>query len=450
MDEKFSKFKNTYLRECQQCGECFKHCDAYRVTQIPIFLYLKEFFEKQTRSREIMRFLNACTYCKAHDEACVNKIDLSVLLPAIKFNLSRKYPWYTWAPSKTPVFAAKIIKSPRFHSFVRYLTHLLIPQDFRAAFEEYRKPRPREVVLFSGFGIQALENQYYTLLDIFKKLDLDFGLIEGAYRKPVCCGAIHFEVGNFDYGTYLLTNLIKELKKFGTKKVIVYCATCFYGLQKLAPQLIEDYDFEIIHASGYLAEILKTKRKSLLQTPRGKNSVFTIHDSCHLAHSGDTVSIRKLLSSLPNIKISEMKHNRKAALCDAALLIQSLNNPFSLFSRTYTFPIIAEAIDSKADVLCSLCPGCHTILTLFSADIRTILKGKTPKMPVKNWVSILGEYLGIRRRDLLTYRLSHLISSPFQESGLWFLWQVLKAMVRGYFGKATPSSVQVLKNINAK
>jgi len=445
MFEEFSKFKDTYLRECQQCGTCFARCDAYRRTKIPVFLYLKDFFESQSRSREIMKFLSACTYCKAHDEACVNKIDLSVLLPAIKFSLSRKYTWYTWGPPKTPLFAAKIIRSSRFHSFVRYLTYLLIPQEFRAKFEEYRKPRQREVVLFSGCGIQALENQYFTLLDIFKKLNLDFGLIEGAYQKPICCGAIHFEVGNFEYGRFLLTNLIEELKKFGTKKVIVYCATCYYCLKKIAPQLIEDFDFEIIHASGYLAELLKTKRKGLLQAPKGKSIVFTIHDSCHLAHSGDTESIRNLLSRLPDSKIAEMKHNKKTAFCDAALLFRSLNNPFSLFSRSYTFPIIAEAIDSKADALCSLCPGCHTILTLFSSNIGAIMRGKTPKMPVMNWVSILGEYLGIKRRDMLTYRLSHLIASPFQESGLWFLWQALKAMVRGYFGKVTPSSVQVIK-----
>jgi hypothetical protein len=142
-----------------------------------------------------------------------------------------------------------------------------------------------------------------------------------------------------------------------------------------------------------------------------------------------------LLGELPDVKIAEMKHHKKTALCDTAILLQSMRNPFALFSRRYTFPIIAEAMESNATTLCSLCPGCHSILTLFSADITTILRGRMPKMPVKNWVAILGEYLGITRRDLLTYRLSHLICSPFRESGLWFLWQVMKALVKGYFGK---------------
>jgi Fe-S oxidoreductase len=437
MFQEFSEFKDRYLLECKQCGTCFKRCDAYRKTKIPVFLYLKDFFQNYTKSSEIMRFLSACTYCKAHDNACVNHIDLSILLPALKFTLSKKYPWYTWVPANTPSFAAKFLRTARFFYFIRYLTQLLIPREFRAKFEEYRQPKQRDVVLFSGCGIQALENQYFTILDIFQKLKINFGLIEGSYRKPICCGVIAFETGNFNYGLFLLSNLIEELKKFGTKKVIVYCASCYYGLKKIAPQLLNNFDFKIMHASGYLAEVLRNKGKSLLHAPGGKSQVFTIHDSCHLAHSGDTESIRNLLAELPDTKIVEMKHNKENALCDAGILLKSMQNPFSLFSRNYTFPIIAEAMESNAAALCSLCPGCHTILTLFSADIMTIMRGKTPKMPVKNWVSILGEYLGIKRRDLLTYRLSHLVSSPFQESGLWFLWQAVKALVNGYFGRRT-------------
>lgn len=435
MFQEFSKFKDRYLRECQQCGTCFQRCDAYKTTKIPIFLYMKDFFKTQARSNEIMSFLHACTYCKSHDNACVNHIDLSLLLPVLKFTLSKKYPWYTWVPANTPSFAARFLRTPRFFYFVRYLTHLLIPREFRAKFEENRLPKPRDVILFCGCGIQALENQYFTILEIFKKLHINFGLIEGSYRKPICCGLIAFETGNFDYGIFLLSNLIGELRKFQTKKVIVYCASCYYGLKKIASQLVSDFDFEIVHASGYLAEILKSKGKSLLHAPGGKSQIFTIHDSCHLAHSGDTASIRNLLMELPDVKIVEMKHNKENALCDTAILLQSMRNPFSVLSRKYTFPIIAEAIESNAAVLCSLCPGCHTILTLFSADIMTILRGKSPKIPVKNWVSILGEYLGIKHRDLLIHRLSHLVSSPFQESGLWFLWQAIKALIKGYFGK---------------
>lgn len=435
MTWEFSEFIKKYISECKECGKCFERCYAYKKTNYPIFKHLKAFFEKRTNYKKIKKFLNSCLYCKNCNNACVSGLDRPLLIPAIKFNLYKINTSYTWTPGNIPNILAKPIRSPRFYYFLRYLNQLIIPEESRSKFNDYRAPQNRDVVFFSGCGIQLLENQYYNILDILEKLNIDFGLIDGSYHGPICCGAIHFEIGNFKYGQFLLKNLIKQIKKFGTNKVIVYCATCYYSLKKLAPNLIKDYNLEIMHASEYIAEILKNKEKKILKAPERENQVITIHDSCHLAHSGDTVSIRNLLSILPSTSISEMKHNKMHALCDAFLILRSLNNPFSFILNNHSLPIVDEALETKADILCTLCPGCHTIQTIFGNDIWTILGKKKQKIPIKNWVTILGEYLGIKRRDMLIYRFSHIISFPFKESGIWYLWQVLKAIINGYFGK---------------
>jgi hypothetical protein len=172
-----------------------------------------------------------------------------------------------------------------------------------------------------------------------------------------------------------------------------------------------------------------------LKMPDGKKQVLTIHDSCHLAHAGDTESIRNLISLLPGARISEMKHHKENAYCDAYQVLKALNNPLTLMLRDDIIPIIDEAVESGADALCSLCPGCHALLTIFGADFLTILGKKQRRIPIKNWVAILGEYLGIKRRDMLTYRFSHLLTFPFRLSGLWYLWQAFKALIYGFFGK---------------
>jgi Fe-S oxidoreductase len=284
-----------------------------------------------------------------------------------------------------------------------------------------------------------LEDQYYTLLEILVKLNFNFGLIEGLFDKPTCCGAELIEYGQFEYGIYLLKNLVKEIRKFKTKKIMVYCATCYYGLKKLAPQLIEDYDLEIIYIADYFAEFLrKDNNIELLKPLNNKDNVITIHDSCHLAHSGDTSSIRKLLSVLPKVKLSEMKHNKENTLCDLYCIFRELNNPLKLILKKDILPIIDEAVESKANVLASLCPGCHAFLTIFGDGFTSALGLTKKRIFVKNWVSILGEYLGIRKKDMLNYRLSHFITIPFKESGLWYLLQFLKAFVRGYMGLKEP------------
>jgi Fe-S oxidoreductase len=321
------------------------------------------------------------------------------------------------------------------------LNNYLIPKTNREKYSKYRKPKTRDVVFFSGCGIQMLESQYHTLLEIFIKLNLNFGLIEGLFDKLVCCGAISFGLGKYEYGMYLLKNLIEEIKKFNTKKVIIYCATCYYGLNNLAPQLIEDYSLEIIHAADYITEILKKEEnKKLLITLKDKSQTVTIHDPCHLAHSGEVSSIRKLFSALPKIKILEMKHHEENSLCDLYCLIRELNNPLKMMMKKDLLPIIDEAVESNADVLCSCCPGCHAFLTIFGDGFTSALGLTKKRILVKNWVSILGDYLGIRKKEMLNYRLSHFITIPFKESGLWYLLQILKAFVRGYIGLKFPKT----------
>jgi hypothetical protein len=81
-------------------------------------------------------------------------------------------------------------------------------------------------------------------------------------------------------------------------------------------------------------------------------------------------------------------------------------------------------------------------LSIFGQDIFTLLGKKKPRIPVINWVAILGEYLGIEREDMLTYRFKHVITLPFKKSGLWYIWEVFKAFVRGYVGKKEPKPIQ--------
>jgi hypothetical protein len=101
-------------------------------------------------------------------------------------------------------------------------------------------------------------------------------------------------------------------------------------------------------------------------------------------------------------------------------------------------PIIDEAVESNADMLCTLCPNCHAAITIFGDGFTSALGLTKRRIPVRNWVTIFGEYLGIRMKDMLTYRLTHFITIPFKESGLWYILQGLKSFIRGYIGLKEP------------
>jgi Fe-S oxidoreductase len=443
MGSEFSKFKEYYIRECNECGICYKNCFAYENTKIPIHRYLKSLFQNnldKKTTKKIIKFLKSCVYCKSCKTSCINGLDLTVRLSAIRFELFKLNKNYTWLPHNAPSVLENLIDGKRIAHTLMNLNNYLIPRKNREKYSKYRKPKTREVIFFSGCGIQMLESQYHVLLEIFIKLNLDFGLIEGLFDKLVCCGGISFGLGKFEYGMHLLQNLIEEIKKFNTKKVIIYCATCYYSLKKLAPQLIEDYNLEIIYAAEYITGILKKEENIKLITHNDKFQSVTIHDPCHLAHSGEVSSIRKLFSALPKLEILEMKHNKDNSLCDLYCIIRELNNPLKLMMKKNLIPIIDEAVESNADVLSSLCPGCHAILTIFGDGFTSALGLTKKRILVRNWVSILGGYLGIRKKEMFNYRLSHFITVPFKESGLWYLLQVLKAFIRGYIGLKIPKA----------
>ncbi|MHA2393119.1 MAG: (Fe-S)-binding protein [Promethearchaeota archaeon] len=446
MSTEFSKFKEYYIRECSECGICYENCYAYKTTKYPIHKTLKSLFQKdldKKNVKKIKKFMRACVYCKDCKKSCVNNLDLTERLSTIRFELSKLYKNYTWLPYSIPSIFERFIKGKRISYAIMNLNNYLIPKINREKYDEHRMSKERDVIFFSGCGIQMLENQYYTLLDIFRKLNINFGLIEieGLYDKSVCCGAVYSGLGKFDYGKYLLNNLVDEIKKFNTKKVMVYCASCYYGLKKLAPQLIEDYDLEIIHAADYIAEFLKKgENKILLNSFKAVSQVLTIHDPCHLEHSRGVTGIRNLFSVLPAVKISEMKHHKESSFCDLYCIFRELNNPLNLIVKKDILPIINEAVETNADVLCTLCPNCHAAITIFGDGFTSALGLTKRRILVRNWVSILGEYLGIRMKDMLTYRLTHFFALPFKESGLWYILQGLKAFIRGYIGLKEPKS----------
>jgi len=449
MSTDFSKFKEYYIRECNECGICYENCYAYKTTKYPIHKTLKNLFQNnldKKNVKKIKKFLKSCVYCKICQRSCINNLDLTERLSAIRFELSKLNRKYTWLPYNIPSVFERFINGKRISHAIMNLNNYLIPKINRDKYNEYRIPKTRDVVFFSGCGIQMLENQYYTLLEIFRKLNIDFGLIEGLYNKSVCCGALYFGLGKFNHGRYLLNNLVDEIKKFDTRKVMVYCASCYYGLKKLAPQLIEDYDLEIIYAADYIEEILKkSENKKILIKFKAESQMITIHDPCHLVHSGEVSGIRNLLSVLPNVEISEMKHHKENSFCDLYCIFREMNNPLNLIVKKDILPIIDEAVETNADMLCTLCPNCHAAITIFGDGFTSALGLKKKRILVRNWVSILGEYLGIRMKDMLTYRLSHFIAIPFKESGLWYIIQGLKAFIRGYIGLKKPKKQKLRK-----
>ena len=55
LGKEFSKFKEYYIRECNECGICYKNCFAYNNTKYPIYKYLKSLFQKKLDKKNVKK-----------------------------------------------------------------------------------------------------------------------------------------------------------------------------------------------------------------------------------------------------------------------------------------------------------------------------------------------------------------------------------------------------------
>ena len=76
--QEFNNFKKTIAQECKYCNLCMKDCYAYQKTEINIMKLLPEFFEDHEHVKEVKEFINSCLYCKIHEHACINSIDIVI------------------------------------------------------------------------------------------------------------------------------------------------------------------------------------------------------------------------------------------------------------------------------------------------------------------------------------------------------------------------------------
>lgn len=145
----FTQFKEYFIEECNECGICYKNCYAYKKTKYPIHKYLKKLFQAnldKKNVKKIKKFLKSCVYCQSCKKSCINGLNVTVRLTAIRYELYKLERNYTWVPFKIPSLISRFIGGKRIAYTLRNLTNYMIPKANREKFSEYRIPKSRDVV----------------------------------------------------------------------------------------------------------------------------------------------------------------------------------------------------------------------------------------------------------------------------------------------------------------
>ncbi|MBU0623449.1 MAG: (Fe-S)-binding protein [Candidatus Thermoplasmatota archaeon] len=206
---------------------------------------------------------------------------------------------------------------------------------------------------------RSLQEGPVALAHLMELAGVDFGLL---LEDEVCCGSTMKRIGNSSLFEKLRKENEKRLSETGVKRIVTACSGCYKTLKQDCPGL--GRDIEILHSTEYLSRLLTSGRLKLKNTPIN----VTYHDPCHLGRHTEVYDPpRKILESIPGLKLTEMKNTReKSRCCGGGAGVKTAYPEVSMKAAVRR---INEAEKTGADVLVTTCPFC--VQTLRSAAQST-------------------------------------------------------------------------------
>jgi len=152
---------------------------------------------------------------------------------------------------------------------------------------------------------------------------------------------------------------IEVMNAYEVKKIITADPHDYNTFKNEYPDFEGNY--EVIHHSQFLQDYIKSGKINL-NDGEFANKKITFHDPCYLGRgNGEYQAPRDVLNAIPSSKV-EMKRNKSFALCCGAgggqMFKEAEKGDKEVFiERT------EEAIETGADIICTACPFCMTMMT---------------------------------------------------------------------------------------
>ena len=212
---------------------------------------------------------------------------------------------------------------------------------------------------------------------ILQSAGVDFGTVGS---EGVCCGESIRKTGDEDLYKSLARQNIKAFIDQGVKKILVTSPHCYQTLRNEYTEF--RVDFEVLHVSEYLLELIREERIELSKEYPKK---VAYHDPCYLGRqNGIYDPPREILKRIPGLELIELVDSHEESLCcggGAGRIWMETPKEERLSDLR-----LARAVEAGADVLATFCPYC-----ILNFEDSLLTSGQEGDLEIKDVTEIVQE-----------------------------------------------------------
>jgi len=215
---------------------------------------------------------------------------------------------------------------------------------------------------------------------ILNRAGVDFGILGS---RENCCGESIRKTGDEELFKRLARENIKTFIDNGVNKIVVSSPHCYQTFKNEYSEF--RVNFEVIHISQYLIELLNAGRLALTGEYVKK---VTYHDPCYLGrHNGIFDEPRELLKKLAGLELIEMPDALENSLCcgggGGRIWMETPKG------ERFSDLRLEQAVGVGAEVLATVCPYC---ISHFEESLLGLENSVAPE--IKDITEIIQEAIG--------------------------------------------------------
>jgi len=168
-------------------------------------------------------------------------------------------------------------------------------------------------------------------------------------------------------------------EKASPSVIVTSCAGCYKTIRQDYPK-VGKVSARVVHITQFVNELIESGK---LKLEKRVDGVVTFHDPCHLGrHNLLYDEPRKILQSIPGLKLVEMERNRAEARCCGAG--GGVKTAFPDLAQKISLLRVEDAERTGAEILTTSCPFCYQ-------SLKTSIDAKGSKLKMMDLMELVRQ-----------------------------------------------------------